>query len=68
MNPRSYCYGCPHATEPKKQYQLVIMTEEGKAHRCGKLYDWNGIQEAVKEVRELYAKHGVTHHVGYMEV
>lgn len=51
-----------------KQYQIVIMTEEGRCHFSGKLYDYNGIQAAVKEMRDLYEKHGVTHHVGYREV
>lgn len=54
--------------KPKKQYQLVIMHEDGQTYFCGKLYGWDGIQEAVKEVRELYEKHGVTHHVGFKEV
>jgi len=66
MHPRDFC---PYyERETKKQYQLVVMTEEGMTYCVGKLYDWNGIQEAVKEVRELYYKHGVTHHVGYREV
>lgn len=51
-----------------KQYQLVIMAEDGMTYCVGRLYDWNGIQEAVKELRELYEKHGVAHHVGYREV
>lgn len=61
---------CPYYSEReiKKQYQLVIMTEEGRTYYVGKLYDWNGIQEAVKEMRELYYKHGITDHVGYREV
>lgn len=64
MYPRDSYY----TTEIKKKYQLVVMTEDGRTYRTGRLYDWDGIQEAVMEVRELYAKHGVTHHVGYMEV
>ena len=66
MNPRDYC---PYyEKENKKQYQLVVMTEEGMTYCVGRLYDWNGIQEAIKEIRNLYYKHGVTHHVGYREV
>lgn len=64
MYPRDSYY----TTETEKKYQLVVMTEDGHTYRTGRLYDWNGIQEAVREVRELYEKHGVTHHVGYMEV
>lgn len=51
-----------------KKCQLVIMTEEGKCYCVGRLYDWEDIHKAVREVRELYEKHGVTHHVGYREV
>lgn len=67
MNPRdSYC---PYYNnEPKKQYQLVVMHEDGMTYFVGRLYDFEGIQKAVKELRELYAKHGITHHVGYREV
>lgn len=53
---------------PDVRYQLVIMTEEGKCYCVGRLYDWEDIKEAVKELRDLYEKHGVTHHVGYREV
>lgn len=67
MHPRDYYYPCC-ARETSKQYQLVIMHEDGKCYCAGRLYDWNGIQNAVKEMRELYEKHGVTHHVGYREV
>lgn len=66
MHPRGFCDYCEKIN--KKQYQLVIMMEDGHTYFTGRLYDWNGIQEAVKEVRELYEKHGVTHHVGYREV
>jgi hypothetical protein len=67
MNPRGYCGDCHHATE-LKTYQMVVMTEDGTTYLVGRLYDLNGVQKAVKEIRELYRKHGVTHHVGYMEV
>lgn len=56
---------CPTQT---KKYQLVIMMEDGYTSFSGRLYNGNEIEEAVKEMRELYAKHGVTHHVGYREV
>ena len=52
----------------KKHYQLVIMDENGKVSFHGCLYDWDEIQQAVKEISELYAKHGIIHHVGYREV
>ena len=66
MHPRGNCYGCENT--PKKEYQLVIMHEDGMTYCVGPLYDWNGIQEAVKEIRELYEKHGITHHVGFRKV
>lgn len=53
---------------PDRKYQLVIMTDEGKCYCVGRIYDWEDIQEAIKELRELYEKHGVTHHVGYRKV
>jgi hypothetical protein len=67
MHPRDYC---PHYCENgnKKQYQLVIMHEDGMTYCVGRIYDWNEVQKAAKEIRELYAKHGVTHHVGFREV
>ena len=51
-----------------KLYQLVIMVENGKTYVNGPLHDWNGIQKAIEEVRELYESHGIKHHVGYLEV
>lgn len=67
MNPRDYCHDCGR-TETKKQYQLVIMMEDGRTYCCTRLHDWNGIQEAIKEMRELYSEHGVGAHIGYREV
>ena len=52
----------------EKQYQLVIMHEDGMTYCVGRIYNWNEVQEAAKEIRELYEKHGVTHHVGFREV
>lgn len=52
----------------EKQYQLVIMADDGKCYCVGRLYDWEGIQNAVSEIKDLYEKHGVSHHVGYREV
>lgn len=66
MYPRGFCDNCKDRN--KNLYQLVIMVEEGKCYFSGRLYDWEGIQNAVKEMRELYEKHGVTHNVGYREV
>lgn len=54
--------------EPQKRYQLVIMAEEGKCYCMSKFYDFENVQKAMREVRELYEKHGITHHVGYREV
>ena len=67
MNPRGYCYECCE-NRNKREYQLVIMHEDGMAYCVGRLYDLNEVKEAAKEIRELYAKHGVTHHVGYRKV
>jgi hypothetical protein len=66
MHPRC----CDHYYEnaSKKEYQLVIMHEDGMTYCVGRLYSWDEVQEAVKEIRELYAKHGVTHHVGFRKV
>ena len=53
---------------PNRKYQLVIMTEEGKCHCVGPIHTWDEIQQVVKEMRELYETHGITHHVGFREV
>lgn len=67
MHPRDYCpLYCENGN--KKQYQLVIMDEDGMARRVGRPYDWNEIQKEAKEIREFYAKHGVTQRVGFLEV
>ena len=67
MNPRDFDYGY-NSNENKKQYQLVIMMDDGMTYCVGRLYDWNKVQKAAKEIRELYGKHGITHHVGFREV
>lgn len=52
----------------EKRYQLVVMVPEGKI-TLGKIYDnWSAMHEAMIELRTIYAKYGVIHHVGYMEV
>ena len=61
-------YNSNYTNGNKKEYQLVIMHEDGMTYCVGRLYDWNEVQEAAKEIRELYAKHGVTHHVGFRKV
>jgi hypothetical protein len=66
MHPRDCSYYCENGN--KKQYQIVIMYEDGMTYRVGRLYDWNEVQKAAKEIRELYAKHGITHRVGFLEV
>ena len=54
--------------EVKRKYQLVIMVAEG-ATTLGRTYDsFEEVHDAMIELRVLYAKHGVTHHVGYVEV
>lgn len=61
-------YGCSCEKEIKKAYRIVIMDADGKVS-VGRLFDnWEELNEAVTELRVLYAKHGVKHQVGYMEV
>lgn len=58
-------YGCPCNT---KKYQLVIMDAEGKV-TYGKTFDsWSETFEAMIELRNIYAKNEIAHHVGYREV
>lgn len=55
-------------TETSRKYRLVIMDSKGKTY-FGRIYDnWEEIRNAMIELRVLYAKNEVTHHVGYMEV
>lgn len=58
------CGDCPN----KKKYQLVIMDSEGKT-TYGKTFEsWNETFEAMMELRNIYAKMEINHHVGYREV
>lgn len=66
MNPRDYC-GC-YENGNKKDYQLVIMHEDGMTYCVGRLYTFDEVQKAAKEIRDLYYKHGVTNHVGFRKV
>lgn len=66
MNPRDCC-GC-YENGNKKDYQLVIMHEDGMTYCVGRLYTFDEVQKAAKEIRDLYYKHGVTHHVGFRKV
>ena len=66
MHPRySDCY-CENGN--KKQYQLVIMHKDGMTYCVGRIYDLDEVQKAAKELSELYAKHGITHHVCFRKV
>lgn len=69
MNCEIYnCNRCYIKEEVKRKYQLVIMVADG-ATTLGRIYDsFTEAHEAMIELRVLYAKHGVTHHVGYREV
>lgn len=59
---------CPHAEGNKKKYRLVVMETDGRV-TTGRVFDsFEEVHEAMIELRVLYAKHGVSHHVGYMEV
>lgn len=72
MHPNYYCY-C-HKSERyseinSKKYRLVIMDTEGKITFGVHIYDsWEEMHKAMDEVRGVYAKSGINHHVGYMEV
>ena len=66
MNPRDYCSSCENGN--KKDYQLVIMHEDGMTYCVGRLYTFDEVQKAAKEIRDLYYKHGITHHVGFRKV
>ena len=66
MNHRyDYCGECPHNT---KRYQIVIMDSEGKT-TYGKTFEsWDETFKAMMEIRDIYAKMEINHHVGYREV
>ena len=51
-----------------KEYRIVVMDADGKVSVGRKFNNWDELNEAVTELRNLYAKHGVPHQVGYMEV
>lgn len=65
MHPKCKDYNCPCNT---KKYQLVIMDTEGKT-TYGRIFDsWSETFEAMIELRNIYAKNEIAHHVGYREV
>lgn len=65
MHPRCRDYDCPRY---QKKYQLVIMDEDGKT-TYGKTFEsWKETFEAMIELRNVYAKMKINHHVGYREV
>ena len=50
-----------------KKYRLVVMVPEGRV-TIGRTYDnFEELHKAMIELRILYAKHGINHHVGYLE-
>jgi len=54
--------------EYKRKYQLVIMDSEGKT-TYGRTFDsWSEMFEAMMELRNIYAKNEINHHVGFREV
>lgn len=62
MWPNERCSSC------SKKYHLIVMDAEGKT-TLGRIYDsFEEVHEAMIELRVLYAKNGISHHVGYMEV
>ena len=62
---RDYCGDCPHN---EKKYQLVIMDEQGKTTYGHTFGTWSETFDAMMELRNIYAKYNINHHVGYREV
>ena len=63
MHPSSY-----YNMSSKGKYALVVMESSGKV-TIGRTYDtFEEVHKAMIELRMLYAKNEVAHHVGYMEV
>lgn len=62
------CNNCPVKEEVRRKYQLVVMDAEGKTTLGRTYYSFEEVHDAMIELRILYAKHEVSHHVGYMEV
>lgn len=63
-----YCSSCSSYKGNPKKYQLIVMDAEGKT-TLGRIYNsFEEVHDAMIELRVLYAKHEVSHHVGYMEV
>ena len=59
---------CSNCLSNTKKYQIVIMDAEGKV-TYGKTFDsWNETFEAMIELRNVYARMEINHHVGYREV
>ena len=67
MNPRD-CSSNYDSNGNRREYQLVIMDEDGMTCCVGKIYSFDEVKNAAREIRELYAKHGITHNVGYRKV
>lgn len=65
MHPRCKDYECPHY---QKRYQIVIMDENGNATYGKTFNSWSETFEAMIELRNIYAKMEIYHHVGYREV
>lgn len=64
MHPNYNCNDCPR----KKQYQLVIMDSEGKTTYGCTFDNWSETFDAMMELRNIYAKNEINHHVGYREL
>ena len=52
----------------QKEYQIAVMVEEGRVCLGRKFDSLEEVKEAVSELRAIYEKCGVSHHVGYLEV
>ena len=66
MNYGNNCDDRPTAF--KKNYRIAIMAANGETSFHGWFSSLSEVQNAVEEIRKLYAKHDIQQHVGYLEV
>jgi hypothetical protein len=66
MEPRKY-YNCFGMEQPKEKYRIVVMETNGRV-TIGRAYDtFEEVHNAMIELRMIYAKNEVAHHVGYVK-
>ena len=51
-----------------KKYQLVIVDEQGKTTYGHTFATWDETFNAMMELRKIYVKYDIKHHVGYREM